>query len=313
MKVSIMNRVLVLAPLLGALSLLGACAGAEKNPDATGGKGSGGASGSGGAAGSGGSPTSGGTAGTAGTPTSGGTAGSGGTPASGGSAGSSGSGAGVAHDPDCDKDGFICNPSGFPFVQAAIVTSSLCGGLVADCDLAKNPPAGAATARLTQPVPGKLCMEGSIPSGGAGLFLKLAREKLLQVNPNGARDVKVLQPFDATSLGITQVDFTIDSPIVGAFGMVATTTTPNTPVNCPDQGLACVPFWLFTPGSGMNTTFTLPGPQVAPLTHFESEGGESFDTTALEDLRFYTVVMGDYSWCISDLKFRNAAGAEVKP
>ena len=169
-----------------------------------------------------------------------------------------GSGASGAHDPDCDKDGFICNPSGFPFVQAAVVVSSLCGGLVADCDLAKNPPAGATTANLSQPAAGKLCMEGFIAPEyqGAGLFLKLAREKLLQVNPNGGRDVEVLQPFNATSLGITQVAFTIDSPLVGGFGIIATTTTPATPVNCPDQGLACTPFTLVTaPGSGMSMTF----------------------------------------------------------
>jgi hypothetical protein len=226
-----------------------------------------------------------------------------------------GSGGG-SKDPDCDKDGFICNPSGFPYVQAAVATSSLCGGLVADCDLAKNPPAGATTASLSQPVAGKLCLEGFIASGyqGAGLFLKFSTEKLLQVTANSGRDVEILKTFDATSLGITQVDFTIDSPLTGSIGVIATTTSPPVPASCPDQGIPCTSFDLVTtPGSGMAMSFTQPGSQVAPFANFESTGGETFDTTALEDIRFYIGVPGDYSFCISDFKFLNAAGAEVRP
>ncbi len=67
---------------------------------------------------------------------------------------------------DCGKDGFICNPPGFPFVVVAGAVSDSCGGLVAECAPFATPPAGATTARLTQPVMGKICLSGTVEAGG---------------------------------------------------------------------------------------------------------------------------------------------------
>src|SRR5215471_3814444 len=49
-------------------------------------------------------------------------------------------GSGGSQDPNCGRDGFICQPSGFPFTVVALATSDLCGGPVAGCALAQNPP-----------------------------------------------------------------------------------------------------------------------------------------------------------------------------
>ena len=65
-----------------------------------------------------------------------------------------------------DRDGRICAPEGFPFVVAAIAASDYCLETEGGCPATSIPPAGATTARLSQPEPGKLCLAGTLPPGG---------------------------------------------------------------------------------------------------------------------------------------------------
>ena len=81
--------------------------------------------------------------------------------------GGSSSSSSSVKDPACNIAGFICQPSGLPFVEVAGIASDLCGGYPV-CDLAKNPPAGSTTATLTQPQAGKVCLSGTVATGGWG-------------------------------------------------------------------------------------------------------------------------------------------------
>ena len=208
--------------------------------------------------------------------------------------------------PLCGKESFICDTSGLPFVQGVVAVSDYCSGLVANCALPLPPPAGATTANLTKQG-GQVCMSGFLGTGGwTSLILPFSA-----VSDDGTTIVK---SFDATSLGITQADFTIDSPLTGSIG-VGAATTPVAPVDCPNAS-CYTNFTLATaPASGVAAAFAAPGPQVAPFANFyPTQGGnQPFDTIALEHLSFNPSTPGDYAFCISDLKFRNAAGDEVSP
>ena len=207
---------------------------------------------------------------------------------------------------DCGKDGFICDPPGFPFVQVAAAVSDSCSGLVAECAPFATPPAGATTAHLSLPKDGTICLDGTIETGGwVGLVLPFST-----ANADGS---KLLTSLNADRLGITQFTFTVDSPLTGGITMSAT-TIPAPPVDCPD--VECFTgFDLMTaPGSGMRATFMQPGAQVAPFGSFEHSPALAFDTTSLEGVGFNPAVgSGDYAFCISDLRLRDAAGNEVTP
>jgi hypothetical protein len=206
------------------------------------------------------------------------------------------------------KPGFICPPvgssflPGFPFVAAAGAVSDSCNGLVAECP---NPPVGTTTANLTQPKSGTVCLSGTVETGGwAGLLLPVST-----VSPDGSQ---FLTTLDAAARGITQFNATIDSPLTGGV-TVGATTVPPPPVDCPNAS-CFVNFNLVTaPGSGMSQTFAQPGAVVAPFGGFERSPATTFDTTSVEGVQFNPAAAGEYAFCISDLKFLDAAGNEVQP
>jgi hypothetical protein len=220
--------------------------------------------------------------------------------------GSSGT-APASTNPNCGKDGYICAPPGLPYVRAAAAVSDLCGGLVAGCALATNPPAGSTTANLTQPESGKVCLAGTVAAGGVAVLV-------LGFSDWNQDGTAILETFDPTHLGITQASFTIDSPLTGSLA-VGAATTPPAPVDCPEA--SCLTnFDLGTsPTSGVNMSFPAPGPQVASFANFHASGGggQTFDPTALDLLAFATTGAGDYAFCISDFKLLDAAGNEVTP
>lgn len=198
---------------------------------------------------------------------------------------------------NCGKDGFICDPPGFPFAQTVLAVSDLCDGPIVSCSMGSNPPPASTTAHLTQPTAGQVCMSGTVAPGGWAL--------LAVVFSTASNDgMRIERTFDATKLGITQVAFTMDSPLTGGVG-VGAITTPVGPVDCPNAS-------CFT--SFDYATFTQPGAEVAPFTDFVPQDGgtEVFDTTALQLVQFVTSGAGDYAFCISDFKFLDAAGNEVK-
>jgi hypothetical protein len=210
-------------------------------------------------------------------------------------------------DPRCGEDGFICDTSGLPFAKTIIAVTDYCAGLVADCALPTPPPAGATTANLSKPAPGKLCVSGFLSQGGMVWLI-------VGFSEASADGMSIVKSFDANALGITQADFTIDSPLKGGVA-VAASTTPPAPVDCPQ--ISCFTNYdLATPEiAGVAAHFTAPGPQIAPFANFyQADGGSNpLDAVALEHLAFAPSTPGDYDFCISDIKFRNAAGDEVRP
>ena len=221
---------------------------------------------------------------------------------------------GSNQDPNCTSlDGFACHPSGFPFVEAAAIATDLCGGYTAfACPLATNPPPGATTATLTQPQAGKVCLAGTVASGGwAQIVLQFAVWTDKQFT-------KILKTFDAEARGITQVAFTIDSPPSAGVTVDAAITTG---LECPDSpGFGCITYGfnlMTAPLSNIRLTITQPGPQIAPFADFEqtrSGVSQTFDTSALHHIEFGVgPAPGDYDFCLRDFRFLNAAGNEVKP
>lgn len=219
-----------------------------------------------------------------------------------------GAGCGSGSDGGCvTADGWICNPSGVPFVQVAADISDLCGGPVAMCDLAKNRPPGTTTASLTQPVPGKLCLSGTVAPGGWA-------EMLLAYSVINKEGTAVLKKLDADKLGITQAAFTIDSPPSGGVAVNAAVT--GSLVCSPGEICFIYGFTLMTtPTSMLPLRITAPGPQVAPFANFQQTDptmSPTFDTSGLEHIDF-AVGAGDYNFCLHDFKFLDAAGNEVTP
>jgi len=210
-------------------------------------------------------------------------------------------------DPYCKEEGFICHPSGLPFVEVAGPASDLCGGYDT-CDLAKNPPPGSTTATMTQPQTGQLCLSGTVATGGWAQIT-------LQFAVFNQQSTKILKTFDADARGITQVAFTIDSPPSGGVGVSAAVTTS---LDCPMSAFDCFTygFQLMTaPLSNIPLTITAPRPVVAPFAAFQqtrSGVSQTFDTSALQYL-FFGVPSGDYDFCLQDFRFLDAAGNEVKP
>jgi len=210
--------------------------------------------------------------------------------------------------PQCGLPDFNCDTSGVPFAQAVFATTDYCGGLVAECGNPLPPVAGATTADLTKQG-GQICLSGSIAMGG--------NVSLIVGFSQWNADITAIEKsFDASALGIAEVDFTVDSPLTGIVTASAT-TTPTAPVDCADA--TCFSNYLFgtAPNSGITAQYPAPGPEVAPFANLYLVNGAAtaFDPVALENISFGPPrgFAGDYAFCISDIRFRDAAGNEVKP
>jgi len=74
---------------------------------------------------------------------------------------------------------------------------------------------------------------------------------------------------------------------------------------------------MTAPLSNIPLTITAPGPVVAPFVDFQqtrSGVSQTFDTSAIQHIEFGVgPEPGDYDFCLSDFKFLDAAGNEVKP
>jgi hypothetical protein len=202
--------------------------------------------------------------------------------------------------------GLICEPSGLPFVMLTGATSDACAGSrLGECS---DPPLSTTTARLVQPAAGELCLSGSVDSLG------LAKIVLIFSAFNAERTA-ILRVFDPHALGITQVAFTLDSPPSGGVALTAAVVTatdcPETPRHCFTPG-----FDLMTASSnGTPAVFRTAGAQVAPFANFQQTqvgAGQPFDSSALHHLEF-SVGPGVYDFCVRDLEFLDATGAEVAP
>jgi hypothetical protein len=204
----------------------------------------------------------------------------------------------------------ILGPEGFPFVRTALVVSDLCDGTPAQsCALARNPPRGATMVSISQPEPGKLCVEGRVGQGGWA-FVVLGFTEYSDADDQNV--TRVLTTFDADALGITQLSFSIDEP--PSSGLVVQGVAIKQ-YACPAPGFECrvAGFFLTDPLSKETKHFTV----LAPFEDFvqvnPEQGSKTFDTSALDAVLLNVDAAGPVNFCISDFAFLDADGNEVTP
>jgi hypothetical protein len=224
----------------------------------------------------------------------GGATGSGGASGTGGASGSAGSPAPEpANEQDCSPNiqGF-CVPNGFPFARVAFSLGAACEGVCTGALPSEDP------LRFSQPEPGKLCLAGT--NTGPELSIVLGFTLLSETTDAGYK--QVLGSFNAKALGITQVSFTVDNPPPGGVFLWADTLIRD---RCFE--LECVQF-----GFELPIAVTEAGPATVSFADFTKPAGVEFDLRALNDLGF-EVGVGPIDFCISDVRFLDTNGAEVRP
>ena len=207
-------------------------------------------------------------------------------------------------DPGCVSNaGHLCakDLAGFPFAQDATMVSDFCGPL----QCSGTPPAGATVMIMTHPDAGTLCLSGSIKPGG---FAVLA----LEFPRKNADGTKVLEPFDATARGITQVALTVDSPPAQGAALRANAITR---IRCPtNTGGAAPPLECQYPPTFKFAEITAAGPVRAPFADFKSldDPSQTINPSLLDSV-FLQVDSGEFDFCMRDFNFLDAAGNPVRP
>jgi hypothetical protein len=211
---------------------------------------------------------------------------------------------------------YICSPNGFAFAQLALAISDYCKGPVANCALAKTIPTGETTANVSQPAAGTLCLSGVVAPGG---WAQLGLEFLVYTSDGNA----IASRFDAKALGITQVQFAVDTPPSGGLLVEAAVNTDEPcPSNEPECPTLCsnIPHDCFTygfglmtdPGSSVPLDITTTGTIIAPFGNFEQTvDNHNFDTSAIHHISFNLASKGPFDFCIHDFEFLDAQGNVV--
>jgi hypothetical protein len=188
-----------------------------------------------------------------------------------------------------------------PFVRAALASSN-----AADPD---QPQLGETTAIISSSEPGEVCMAGRVEDGWAFLTLGLARW-------DGAN---LRDPLDAAGLGIESIQFTLTSPPPTGVYVQLSSLVPDCelgPVACQHWG-----FFLENETSPMPWLTNQPGTVTAPLADFARadyiDPTWQLDPNHLSTIEIgpgaFRSVTGNYDYCISDLRFLDAAGNRVIP
>jgi hypothetical protein len=192
----------------------------------------------------------------------------------------------------------ICEPPGFPFVAAVASRSDACPG-AGDC----STPLTATTTVMTQPEPGKVCMSGTVAGRDGFAWL------IVGVSEWNQWGTHIADVFDAKSLGIEQVRFTVDTPPVTGITMFATSAhrrTCSVPSECLNG------FNLHTaPRSGNLKVIDQTETITAPFTTFANDDPNmALDASQLAHFIF-VLGAGDYDFCLSGLTFLDATGNVV--
>jgi hypothetical protein len=201
----------------------------------------------------------------------------------------------------CDP-GFVCDVEGLPFVRVALPST--------DSWNAGEPPSDPdkTTAVVAHPESGKLCMSGRLEAGWGFLTLVFARFE------SGG-----VEALDAIGLGISRIEFTLDSPPPMGLYVQLISAVPDctgAPGECQHWG------FFLTDGESRSLFLTnQPGVVSAPLADFvktaTAEPDWEFDPSHLSALQIgagaFGPVTGDYDFCVSGLRFLNDAGVEVSP
>jgi hypothetical protein len=197
--------------------------------------------------------------------------------------------------------GFICDVDDLPGVRAVLPsTDSWVPGL--------DPPGpGRTTAVVRHPESGKVCMSGRLEAGWGFLTLVFAH-----FDETGVRSA-----LDATALGISRIEFSLESPPqVGLYVQLVSAVPGCTgnPGECQHWG-----FYLSDGDPARLFVTTQPGIVEAPLADFvkteTADPSWEFDPAHLATLQIgagpFGAVTGDYDFCLSGLRFLDADGAEV--
>lgn len=212
-----------------------------------------------------------------------GSAGSGGTSSNGGASASAGAGgeAGTTTCPDFLGEPLAPNfgncDSGACFsCVTPIQGMSFAKGMFSNTDAS-----GVTQETLSKPEPGTVCMSGT-SLGYAQLTLALAPGP----------------PFDAAMRGITQIQFTVQTPpSVGVLPQLDAWLPDMTPTG-------------FNWARGVVSTAIT---QLASLSDFQNPDGFPLDTNQLLGVAFSVSAAEHYDFCVRDLKFLDASGVEVLP
>jgi hypothetical protein len=173
---------------------------------------------------------------------------------------------------------------------------------------------GVSTARVKSPTPGTICMSGTLADAGPTYANWGALLALVIAERNQER-TRILSPFNAEQLGITQVQFTLESPpatgIAPAISEVLNVECPDNPANC----LTAAPFYL--KNDVITTTRTITASLGAATQPSWGDPNLLLDPTMLNGLQFDTrTIQGtsvEYDFCVHDVKFLGADGTEVVP
>jgi len=161
---------------------------------------------------------------------------------------------------------------------------------------------GVSNARLRNPEPGKVCMQGTLAGGGAAAISPIVSPIVTDFPP------VVSHPFDLQALNLKEIEFTIEKAPSGGVSLELRSLTQD----------ACAPGYYC-----IGTVFTLgrPNPRVfqngtarVELADFGSTGSApahilSFYFWGHSSSRFPT----NYDFCLSDVKFFSWGGEVVTP
>lgn len=178
---------------------------------------------------------------------------------------------------------------------------------------------GVSTARVTNPVPGTVCMTGTLADAGP-TYTNWGAILGFPIAEANADKTGILSPFNAEQLGITQVQFTIESPPVTGVGPAITQVAK---LECKDDLASCLtaaPFYLKNE-AGAQALITTTRTMTAPLgTAAQPTWGDpqlALDPTRLFGLQFGVGTLQgtslDYDFCVHDLRFLGADGKEIVP
>ncbi len=195
----------------------------------------------------------------------------------------------------------VCPPQGMPFVQVALADTD-----AANPDL---PQPGETSAIISNPEPGTACISGRLEDGWAFLTLGVARW-------DGAN---LRDPLDAAGLGIESIQFTLTTPPSSGVYVQLTSLVPD----CDLGPIECQHWGFFLERDAFQTPLleNQPGTVTARIANFVRadyiDPAWQFDPSRLSTLQIgpgaLRSVTGDYDYCVSDLKFLDAAGNEVVP
>jgi len=165
---------------------------------------------------------------------------------------------------------------------------------------------------VTQEEPGRICLNAHVDSGWVVLVLGFDRIHAI-FNPD-VPPPAIREPLDAAGLGITQLQFTLDTPPASGIqvdlGMVVGPDCAAPTAACLQNGF----YVMAADRPGVPISFTEAGTQTLQLSDFKVAPWEdptlSLDLTRLASVQF-ELSTGDFDFCVRDFKLLDAAGNQV--